>query len=100
MNLQDELTGGRKPYFINTADGDVTTKKFFLIVVLQDTQFANLESNTSPTGAAANKLDEKTSMNIGSKTLPAGTIINCDGEAYFTRVNLTSGLVAAYIPLI
>lgn len=100
MNLQDELTGGRKPYFINAADGNFTALKFYLIVVLADTVFTNLESNPSPTNAATSIVNEREQMNILTKTLPAGTIINCDGESYFTRVNLTSGLVAAYIPLL
>jgi hypothetical protein len=92
MRDTDKLTGGRKPYFIDNTDGAVTTKKFYLLVVLKDTVFSALESGSTPT-------DEKTAMNIGTKTLPAGTIINCDGNAWFNKVTLTSGLVAGYIPM-
>ena len=95
MNELQKLTGGRKPYFISAADGNVTTKKFFLLVPCGDVQFTALESN-----AGAGVTNELTAMNLGGKTVSAGIPINCDGEAYFTRVQLTSGLVAAYEALV
>lgn len=90
MTGLEKLTGGRKPYFISSADGAVITKKFFLILPCENTTFTALESG----GAAP--VDQKTLMNIGAKSIGAGIPINCDGEAYFTKVHVATGLVAAY----
>ena len=95
MNELQKLTGGRKPYFISAADGAVVNKKFFLIIPCQDTTITALESN-----AGGGIVDEKTAMNIGAKTLPAAVPINCDGKAYFTKVHLATGMVAAYEALV
>ena len=91
MTELQKLVGGRKPYFISAADGAVINKKFFLIIPCQDTTFTALESDT---GKGA--VDEKTAMNIGAKTIPAAVPINCDGAAYFTKIHLATGMVAAY----
>lgn len=87
MDDSKKLTGGRKPYFINDADGMVDTKKFYMLVVLEPTVFTALN---------AGETDELATMNIGAKELPAGTIITCDGDDYHSEVHLTSGLVAGY----
>lgn len=92
MTELQKLTGGRKPYFIAAADGAVTTKKFFLLIPCQDTTFTALESKTGSNAA----VDEKAAMNIAAKTIPMGVPINCDGEAFFSKVHLATGLVAAY----
>lgn len=92
MTELQKLTGGRKPYFIDSTDGEVNGKNFFLLVVTADAQFTSLESTAA--GSAAT--DEKTAMNILAKTIKAGATINCDGLAYFTKVNVLSGQIAAY----
>jgi hypothetical protein len=94
MNDLQKLTGGKRPYFINAADGAVTDKKFYLLLPCGDVTFTALESNT---GAGETTLkDERVAMNINAKTITAGIPINCDGEAYFTKVHLATGMVAAY----
>ncbi len=97
MTTNDKLTGGRKPFFIDSTDGVVSAHKFFLLVVLSDAVFTTLESKTS---TAAAVVDERTDMNILAKTIKAGAVINCDGDGYFTKVTLASGLVAAYKALV
>jgi len=94
MNDLQKLTGGRRPFFINAADGPIDNKRFYLIVPLENTTFTALESNTGT--ISATMIDEKEAMNINSKTLTAGIPINCDGEAYFTLVHVATGSVAAY----
>lgn len=93
MTPVEKLAGGRKPFFIDTTDGDVVGKNFFLLVILADTVFTTLESKVKSADTA---FDEKTDMNIVAKTIKAGAVINCDGLAYFSKVNIASGQIAAY----
>lgn len=88
MTELEKLTGGRRPFFINAADGLIQNKKFFLILVCDNTQFSTLES-----GAAKNEL---TAFNMAGKTISGGVPINCDGDAFFNKVQISSGLIAAY----
>jgi hypothetical protein len=87
----EKLTFGKKPYFISSSDGAVTTKKFFLIIPCDAARFTALESDTG-NGVK----NEKVLMNILDKTIPALTTINCEGKSYFTKVHVSHGLVAAY----
>lgn len=91
MTELQKLIGGRKPFFINSADGAITTKKFFLLLPTENTTFTAIDS-----GVAPSVVNEQTAMNIGAKSIGAGTPINCDGEAYFTKVHVATGMVAAY----
>jgi hypothetical protein len=95
MNDLQKLTGGKKPFFIDAADGEITDKRFYLLVPGEGgATFISLESNTG--NGVSTLTNEKEAMNINAKNISAGIPINCDGEAYFTKVHLATGMVAAY----
>lgn len=95
MNTNEKLTGGRKPFIIDSTDGAVVTKKFYCLVVLENATFTALES-----GVGTTLVNEKIAININAKIIPAGTVINADGEAFFNKVHLATGMVAGYIPFV
>lgn len=87
MQNLDKVAGSFGCFHVSSADGAVSGKKYYAIVVQEDTVFSEIEID----GADAMSL-----LNLTGKTLKSGAYIAAYEGTVITKVSLASGSIIAY----